>query len=849
MRSLAPLLVLLAGLSLAAGVRAQGEEEPPPEPEAPAEPDSDAAEEEAGNIHPEMDPSAGLTVPRTSCHGRVVRSISVEGARRVDAADVISATHLREGAVCNDDDIARDARALWALDFFDNIVIEANRQGDQVDLVITVSERPAIARIEFEGNDEVSDEDLDEEVSLTTGTILSIPDLREQLGKIRDKYAEEGFFLAQVDYELRPVDGEHNEVAVVFRVREGAEVTVRTIRFVGNEQIPSDELMGIMRTNEQNILSFISSRHRFNRQHFEEDLTRIQAYYYDKGYLTIALGDSRVELSPDRRHIDIVIPIIEGPRFRVGRIDVTEVDHEGNEVDPLVGRERLQTGIGVESGEWFSRSAIAEGLQEITREYRDAGFANAQLNPETNVDSERRIVDLNVSIERGPIVYVERINIRGNTKTRDQVIRREMMLFEGMQYHQSLLERSKTNLTALGYFERVDVSEEAGSAPGLVVLNVEVAERPTGTFQVGAGFSSLEQFILTAQIDQQNLFGRGQSLSLQVQLSAIRQLAQVSFVEPWFLGSMWSLGADAFKTVRQYAAFSRDSTGFGVNFGHPIYDRRLRFNVGYRLEYVKIGSSNRGFYGPNQAQAYRAFQQSPLANRFLSGLTSTLRMSFTWDSRNNRMQPTQGIYAAYTAELADNWLGSQNVYFRQNAFFRFYRRIWGPFVFRANAEAGLVTSRLGKGVPIYERYYLGGIYNVRGYYYNSLGPRALIPPGTDPDPTAIAPNGVALGGNLQAFYQLEVEFAILQSAGIRGVVFTDGGNVWNLEQAIAQAPSTGDPTQSPAVRFFGPIRTSVGFGLRWFSPMGPLRFEWGWPLARRPGEQPVQFQFTIGNSF
>lgn len=818
------------------------EEEPAPEQEAAPEAETEAESEEGAPVVPTADGT-----PRTICHGRVIGQISVEGAQRVDPNDVIGAIRLRRGAVCNDDDVTRDVRTLWRLEIFNDVQVHGTRRGNAVDLTIVVRERPAIAAIVFEGNDEVSDDDLDEEVSLTVGDIVDMEDVRTAVQKVRDKYSEEGYFLAQVRYELRPVGDDGAEVEVAIIVEEGEEVAVRSIRFVGNREVSSSDLRGAMETSQLGFFSRIFSGASFSNETFENDVTAIQAHYYDQGYLAVSVGTPRVELSPDRRFIDITIPVDEGPRFRVGRIEVAEVDNEGNEVETLVPVDELRDGVGVAPGDWFSRTRIAEGLQDLTRRYRDEGYAYASLEPETEVDSERRIVDLNVQIERGPVVYIERINISGNTKTRDRVIRREMMLLEGMRYHQSLLERSRMNIMALTYFERVDFSQEEGSAPDRIVINVEVAERATGTFQVGAGFSSLEQFVLQAQINQQNLFGRGQSLSLALQVSAIRQNIQLSFYEPWFLQSQWGASIDLTYNNSQNAAFRTKQMSAGLAFGHPIYDRRLRFSVGYRIEHSDIGASNRNFAGVNSAQLFNAFQQSSLSNRFAAGITSSVRLSLTWDSRDNRMAPTNGLFTSYSAQIADDFLGSQNTYVQQDFFFRFYKRLVGPLILRGNFEAGLITSRLARGVPIYKRYYLGGIYSVRGYPYWSLGPRALI--ARAPNPDVDPGDGIELGGNLQAFYQLEVEFVILESAGIRGVVFTDGGNAWNLERNIEQAPDGPDPATSiDTVNPFA-IRTSVGFGFRWISPMGPLRFEWGIPLARRRGEDAVNFQFTIGNSF
>ncbi|MCB9602372.1 MAG: outer membrane protein assembly factor BamA [Sandaracinus sp.] len=805
------------------------------------------------------DQDQGPEEPRTVCHGRMIRNVRVEGARRVEADDVRASMRLRRGLPCTDEELARDARALWDLGFFENLVFEANVVGNEVELVVTVTERPAIARVRFEGNDEVDDDDIEEKLTLREGTILSIPAVREQVTKIRDLYAEEGFFLARVTYEIQRL-ANRPEVEVRFVIDEGPEVTVRRIRFVGNRNVPSDELQDIMQTSEAGFFSFITDNHHYNDDVFDEDVTRLQAWYYDKGYLGVSVGTPRIELTADRQHVDITVPIEEGPRFRVGRMTVREVDENGQEVDAL--QSNLRDEIDLESGDWFNRTKIAMGIQSITRIYRDEGYAYVELVPETDLDQERRIVDINVNIVRGPPVRIERINISGNSKTRDSVIRRELRILEGALYDQSDVELSKRAIEALGYFERVDFAEERGSAPDRMILSISVVERATGTFQVGAGFSSIEQFILTAQVQQENLFGNGQSLQLQLQLSGIRQLVQVRFFEPWFLGSRWGAGVDVYKTVRQFASFNQDTTGGGLTLGHPVVDPRLRFSLNYRAEYVRISARTGGFFQSGGGGAgFTQFQNTPLFGLFRDGITSSIRASLTWDNRNNRLFPSDGWYANYSFEVADRFLGSDQVFTRHTAFTRFYRQLFTlgegrPVVFKVNLEGGFISSRSDNGVPIYERFYLGGIFNVRGFPLYSLGPRLAIPRSYDPSGTPPRsgggnPAGVSIGGNLQLFYQAELEVPILPEVGIRAVLFTDGGNVWNTQRTLCGGPPTTDVDASTETCNFDirGIRQSWGFGFRWFSPLGPLRFEWGFPIDRRSWEKTVRFEFTIGNSF
>jgi outer membrane protein insertion porin family len=860
---------MLAGLASVAG--AQSEENMPnppggqtrpvrtsPAPQRPPEPltgDGSLGNGSFGGdgdpYEPVEDPQTGIEVPRTSCHGKEIRRIVVIGARRVDPEDVRATMKLRRGSTCTDPAVTRDAKALWNMAYFDDLQIESDPIGAGIKLTIRLVERPAIRKVVYEGNDEVDKDDIDETISLEPGTILSVPDVEAQADAMRQLYSEEGFFLADVKYELRRVSGDSNQVDIVFKIDEGAEVEVRRISFVGNEQLPSAELLKIMQTNETGMFSFLSDRNKFSRAAFDEDLTRVQAWYYDKGFLMMRPGRPTVELTADRAYVDISIPVEEGPRFRIREFDVMETDGAGNEVETIAPKAELRDMVRLESGDWFSRSKIAEGIEGISRAYRDSGYALVEMVPGTDLDETNHLVDVTINILRGPLVYIERLHVRGNTKTRDAVIRREFRISEGDLYSQSKLEDGRALVTQLGYFERVDVSEEEGTARDQMVINVEVAEKPTGTFQVGAGFSSLESFIVTAQVQQQNLFGRGQSLGLNLQVSGIRQQIDLNFVEPWFLGTEWSLGFGVFKRIRDFRDFRQDSTGANVTTGHPVWNPRFRIFLRYEFENVKISSPRGNLLGTG-GQLANTFSNIFIANAFRDGITSSLRLTLNWDSRDNRQSTARGIFANYAVQVADQYLGSDNTFVRQTAFARFYQRAFGPIVFKVNMEMGLLTSR--KIVPVFERFYLGGIYTIRGYRLQSVGPQAGLAAAGDPNLPIIA-QGRPIGGDFQAFYNVEFEFPIVEAVGIKGVIFTDGGNAWNLfafrdQFGNCQAPLAPEvEASSRPCGINGLLRYSVGFGLRWFSPLGPLRFEWGIPIRRRPQDQPIRFEFTIGQSF
>jgi outer membrane protein insertion porin family len=381
----------------------------------------------------------------------------------------------------------------------------------------------------------------------------------------------------------------------------------------------------------------------------------------------------------------------------------------------------------------------------------------------------------------------------------------------------------------------------------MMEVNVEVAERPTGTFQIGAGFSSVENFIAQAQISQNNFFGRGQLLTVQAQLSSLRQLFLLQFQDLYFLDTNWTFGFNLFKQDRYLYSFTRSSYGGRLTWGYLLADD-LRMTLTYNWEKISITNGNvfSGLFSGGQRDPIPA---GSLANLLRSGITSSAIGLVSYDTRNDRMFPSRGWYNTLSAEVADKVLLSENIFTRYELAFRYFYPIWGPFIFRAKLEGGLIASRDPRGVPIFERYFVGGIYDIRGFAPRSLGP-VIHAPGSQAPDALLTP--FRIGGNSQVIGNAEIEFPLFDKVGIRGVVFTDVGNAFNLEDFYCKLrPDNVDVSQDPCKRPWnlGAYRASWGFGFRWFSPIGPLRFEWGIPYRTLPGEQSLVFEFTIGNFF
>lgn len=875
-------LVLLAAFTLPAFAQAPGPRRPAPPPAASALAPAPAAAP-AGSAAPMPGASASATAsggaapPASSAvadtdpvpppvrlapteaeraEGLPIHKIDIAGNRRVSREDV--GTYLREkvGHLFKQDNLTGDVRALWDSGFFDDVSVDLSRSDAGITLRFLLRERPNIKTVEYEGNEEIEADKLTEAIEVKANTILSVPAVRRSVQKIKDAYAEKGYFLADVDFTVEPQ--RDNEVVVKFKIVEHSQVSVRRISFIGNEHVSDAELREVMQTGQGSLLSF-GSGGPYRQDLFERDVLMINALYYDRGYMQVQIGTPRVMLTPDREGIDIVVVIAEGPRFKIRQLKVYEQDNDGKEVEPLGGRRALRQLVRAKSGDYFNRAELVKDLQAVRTLYRDAGFANVEAEPQTELDPVKREVDIIIPIHRGPPVRIERIQIKGNSKTRDKVIRREMEVQEGQLFSETGLEDSKRRITALGYFERVDMSTEQGSAPDQIVVNFEVGERPTGTFQVGAGFSSIENFIATAQIQQANLFGNGQSVAVQAQLSSLRQLVTIRFFEPYFLDSDWSMSAEFYDQLFIYPDFSRQSIGGQLTFGYAIVQPWLRVSLTGTVQNDKVdtGQTNTFFGASSSFTSF--FRRAPLANLFSAGRTMSLRPAITYDTRDNRLFPTSGVFLQASTEYANELLGSEIEFLRHRLTGRFYYPLGGGtgapgsgFVLKLNTEFGLITSPNAAGVPIFTRFFLGGILDVRGYRLRTIGPRLPLNESLDVNSAPFA-NGFVIGGNLQAYSNLEFEFPIIDKVGIRGVTFLDAGNAWNLEQQFCkttpapQFPNVVSPCFSAASLQY--LRTSTGFGIRWFSPLGPLRFEWGFPLRPLSYEESSVFEFTIGNFF
>jgi outer membrane protein insertion porin family len=771
--------------------------------------------------------------------GPVIDRVAVEGNRRVESEAVKAAVSSKPGERVDAAKLDRDLKAVMKLGLFSDVVVEARGPPEKPVIVFHVTERPAVRETRISGNADLSTDDLKDLIEVKPFQVLDLAQVRRTVKKIQDKYVEKGFYLAEVTYRLD--DKPDNQVDVVFVVNEHAKVQVKEIVIVGNDHVSREDLTAVMSTQEGGYLSFLTSAGTYREEVFQRDIQNIQFVYGDRGYISAKVAKPSVALSPDKRYLYITIRVEEGEQYRVGKIDFSgELLHEKAE---------LEKHVTVKPGEIFARSRVAHDLFAIADLYKDDGYASANVNPVTDVNAQTRIVDLTYDVQPGKKTYFERIEITGNSKTRDKVIRRELRVYEGELYSQTKLNESKARVNALGFFETVNVATERGSADDKLVARVSVKERSTGTFQIGAGFSSFENLILTGQISQQNFFGWGQTLSLQIQYSSLRQLGQIQFVDPYFLDTKWTFAFDIYATEGFFTTFVRKAVGGSMTWGYDLSGLAPWWDFAKNLEDFRVFGTYTNEYvtvSPNGVTDIALF------NRFRAGTTSSLRLSLQWDKRDNRLFPSSGFFESLSAEVAPPFLAPSaffgdkvTLFTRYTLDSRYYRPLFWGIVGRAKLSAGYIAGWDAQHpVPISELYYLGGINSVRGYRLLSLSP--TIPVGSSVDPTTSLFD-FSTGGDKQVTLNLELEFPIFEKVGIRGVVFYDLGNTYKPGFFLKDPDHPG-----VALSLF----KSVGFGFRWFSPIGPLRFEWGIPLDRRKDrftgqyvDSALDFQFTIGSFF
>lgn len=889
----------------------------------------------------------GLMLAEKEEPGHIYR-IEIVDAKKVDPDAVIARLKSKIGQVFNESYLADDIRQVYEMGFFDDIQpFTTALPSGAIEIVYKLFEIPTIFQVKIEGNKALTTDEIKAVVvGLENYQAASEVRLLENVKKITDFYATKGYYLADVSVKTEPTlekdvqerekDGLDVKVAgtevaidttkvlapdfkdVVFTIKENAKIYVERVSFLGLFHLKEDELKSSIRTHEKHLISVLTEWGNFQKEYLDIDVLILEKHLHDNGLLRGTVMPPVYALSPDRSKVFVQYRLEEGPQYRLGDITVTGDLVETSEVIYNLQKDKdpdtavfLLSNLRSEmpdSGKVFNKSKVGEGVLAISEMYKDAGFAYVNVSPEPTFNDEDLLVDLDVQIQSGPKVFIERIEISGNESTEDQVIRREFKLDEGEQYSSSLLNLSEMAINRLGYFETVEFSNRPGSKPHLMIITVKVKEKSTGSIQAGAAYGTGgEGVILRGQVSNHNLFGRGQTLTASVNWSSYRRMFDVSFIEPYMAyvaDKPLSFAFTAYNRDMNYIEFYRLSAGGDFTFGYPIggaftkYSRAWQKRARPKLAPYVLDFDSLWFYITYTAERVEITDATANARKWdlfqgVPRYTTAIRPAIQLDQRDNRGAPTRGYFAGFKAEFASQYFGgdglaalensirknrkpdginsgldylkptaSANNFARYSTFLRLYHNLddWffvKGFVLKSNMELGLLNTF---GQPlIFENYSLGGMASVRGYYHRSISPIARVGASYPFDPRV----DLKVGGNKQVFGSLELEFPLFKVLKISGVTFFDYGNVYSQEENIfywgAKSKESQRIKPSDPLKLYDwlGLYSSAGFGVRWDSPLGYLRFEWGFPLNRRPmgtpgmlgGDSPMSFEFNIGPSF
>lgn len=745
-----------------------------------------------------------VAVPCLATQEPVLKKIVITGNTRVEEQTILSYIGLRRGLEFGRYDMDRALKALFATGFFADVELTPEPAGPgAVNLLVDVTENPVISQIAFEGNKHLSDEELQKEIDLRPRSVFSRTRVQKDAQRLMQVYRRSGRYSAQVDPQIIQLD--NNRVNLVFSVSEGPETYVRKIRFIGNELFSDEALADAIKTEESTWWNPFSSNEKYDPDRLQYDQELLRRFYVKQGYADFQVKSAIAELSPDGDGFYLTFTVDEGERYKFGKVEVASSlkGSEGVTLDDVVTTKQ---------GEIYNSDEVENTIDKIVERLGDAGFAFVDVNPKFDRDVEKREISIGYKVNQGAKVYVERINIDGNSRTLDEVIRREFRLAEGDPYSTSKLARTEQRLNNLGFFEKVSVGQERGSAPDQTVVNVEVQEQSTGEITLGAGYSTVDGALVDFGIVEKNLLGKGQELRFHTMLAGERQQYDIGFTEPYFLDRELAAGFDLFRTredFTRYSAFDRETTGGALRLGYALGEH-TRHDIFYRLETIDITNID--------ATASRFVRDQEGVNT-----ASLVGQNLTWDHRNNRFEPTEGWYLRLSQEAAG--LGGDSKFLRHELRSAKYFPIAPQWTFQLAALGGNIFG-LGDGdIRINERFFIGGR-QMRGFEVGGLGARDRIT--TD-----------ALGGRSYYVGTAELQFplGLPEDLGFTGAVFTDVGSLWD------SGLNDPDIVESSAPR------VAAGFGIGWKSPFGPIRLDFAHPVVKEDEDLTQFFNLNFGTRF
>jgi outer membrane protein insertion porin family len=728
----------------------------------------------------------------------LVASIAPAGNSRIDSGAILRNISSRAGDIYEAEQLRNDMKNVFKMGYFDDVRLRVDDTARGKAVIFEVKEKPVIGQVGISGQDELKEDAIREVISVIPNTILNPQKIREAVDNIKSLYKSKGFYNTEVTPELTYPNTDR--VNITFAIQEGEKVFIKDIRFAGNESFKDSALQKVMGTKEKGWFSWFTESGVLKRDILEQDASRITSFYHNHGYIEATVG--MPQITQEGEWLYVTIEISEGNRYRVGNIELT---------GDIVGeKEELLGLLEIRNEEYLSRNILREDILRLNDFYAENGYAFAEAVPTVNTNREQQLVDITININKGDLVYINRITIKGNAKTRDKVIRRELLIRENGVFDSKALRLSHQRLIRLDFFEDVAITPEPTPDKTKMDLIVEVKEKPTGAFSIGAGYSSVDSLMFMAEISQNNFLGRGQRLALSGSISGTSARYNLSFTEPHFYDSKLMLGADLYNWQREYDTYTRDSKGFAIRFGYPVWELwNTSFSYGYdNTDLTDVDLDNAA---PSIIESIDIHS------------SSYVTFNLSRDTRNNLYTPDRGSENVVHTKYAGGFLGGDSQFTKVDGYTGWYfPGFFDDNAFHIKLSAGQVWENEAGALPDYEKFYLGGINSIRGFKTRSVAVTV-----TDSE----TGTEYEVGGEIMWFTNLEYHFPLVKAGGLRGLVFYDAGNVYENEWD------------------FNDIKQSVGLGVRWLSPMGPLRLEWGYVINPLPDEDSSNWEFSMGGVF
>jgi outer membrane protein insertion porin family len=755
-----------------------------------------------------------------------ISKIEVLGLKKIEKEAVLQKISSAVGKNFDREQISKDIQTLFRMNFFVQVEVEKEASSGGVVLTFNMVEKPTVSEIEFSGNAEIKSEDLETQSGLKAFEVVNFSKIQAAVQKIEKHYEDKGFYLVKVESLIEEVQA-NETVKIKFNIMENEKVKVKKITFIGNHQIKDSELKNDPRmfTKEAGFFSFLSSSGSYKQEAFDNDLQVLKYIYWNQGFLQVKIDRPIVTVTPDKKSIYVSYHIEEGDQYSVG-----EVDFAG---DLLFSKSELFQAVKIKDSAIFSVEVMRKDITDLQAKYGDLGYAFTNVIPRYNFHEQDKKVDLVFEFEKGNKVYFGDITVTGNSKTRDKVLRRELKIEEGELYNETRKRLSQENIQRLGFFDEVNFKTSTPpEKPDQLNIEIVVKERNTGQIQLTAAYGSTQGMSLGGSIVQNNFRGLGQSLEAKIDAAKNRQDYRISLTDPYFKDTRWSAGFDVFYTENnERTSYDIRKTGGNVRFGHPVYGDYTRAYLRYKLDKTSL------FANENTDPAIFPLETA-------QGVTSSATMTLEYDTRNDRMTPSKGIYTDISYERTG--LGGDLRYQEFSTRFRFFHNLFWDVVWRNNLSyQNIQPLDNGGTVPFSELYQMGGPYTLRGFGSGGVGKRALsglrynqladptskyYRPGIS-DEQRTRSSQFVVGGTKQVLFQTELQYPLIKEAGLNGVFFYDVGQA---EDDIVSSKLLSD----------------IGMGFRWQSPLGLLRFEWGWPLQTDSfNSDSVNFEFSIGPPF